>query len=198
MKIGGAQLICLVAGVFLLALGSGLAGGRWAIEREGLLSPKPSQVDQIPDESKPAEPVTNAPAEATPSLSPSETSTLPPAATEQNPPLPFAAGMGQSPASAGPASTPVAGPPADKASKSPVRYVVQAVSTPSRNDASAARKRIMNAGYSAGIFEVDLGERGKWYRVYIGPYDTETEAQQVLTSVKQISGFTSSFVKPLE
>jgi len=192
MNIRIGQLICLVTGVFLLALGSGLAGGRWAIQREGILSSKPSRVDQIPDESKPAEPLTKAPSESASDAVSVDTLTLPPVTTEQNLPLP-------SPDMVPSASNvPAAGPPADKLLKPPIRYVVQAVSTPSRNDASVARKKIMNAGYSAGIFEVDLGERGKWYRVYIGPFDTETEAMQVLTSVKQISGFTSSFVKPLE
>ena len=192
MNIRIGQLICLVTGVFLLALGSGLAGGRWAIQREGILSSKPSRVDQIPDESKPAEPLTKAPSESASDAVSVDTLTLPPVTTEQNLPLP-SPDMVQSSSNA-----PAAGLSADKPSKSPIRYVVQAVSTPSRNDASVARKKIMNAGYSAGIFEVDLGERGKWYRVYIGPFDTETEAMQVLTSVKQISGFTSSFVKPLE
>lgn len=192
MNIRIGQLICLVAGVFLLSLGSGLAGGRWAVHREGILSPKPSRVDQIPDEPKPAEPLTKTPAGSASDTGSVNTPTLPSLTTEQNLPLP--------PPHIDPSlsTAPAAGPSADKPSKPPIRYVVQAVSTPSRNDAAVARKKIMGSGYSAGIFEVDLGERGKWYRVYIGPYDTETEAQQVLASVKQIPGFTSSFVKPLE
>ncbi len=191
MNIRIGQLICLVAGVFLLGLGSGLAGGRWAIQREGILSSRPSRVDQISDEPKPAEPLANTPSGSASDTSSLDTSTLPSVTTEQNLPLP-------SPDIVPSSNAPDVRPSTDKPSKPPIRYVVQAVSTPSRNDAATARKKIMSSGYSAGIFEVDLGERGKWYRVYIGPYDTETEAQQVLASVKQIPGFTSSFVKPLE
>jgi cell division septation protein DedD len=78
------------------------------------------------------------------------------------------------------------------------KFVVQIISTPNREDASSARNKVMDAGFPAGVFEADLGKKGKWYRIYVGPYDTESEAQAVLGSVQGIPGFASSFVKPLE
>jgi cell division protein FtsN len=72
------------------------------------------------------------------------------------------------------------------------------MSTSDRSDASAARNRIMAEGFPAGIFEANLGEKGRWYRVYVGPYENEAEAQQVLESVRLIPGFKASFVKSLD
>jgi cell division protein FtsN len=193
MKMSVGQLICLVVGVFLLSLGSGLAGGRWAVQRMNLSLQQPSQAEEIPDNPRSTEPSAEAPSSSEPRVGSGETSTLPSITTGQNlPAQPSDMSAGDT------VNGGTAGESEEKPPGASLRYVVQAVSTPSRNDASTARRKIMVAGYPAGIFEVDLGERGKWYRVYIGPYDSEAEAQQVLELVRQIPGFTSSFVKPLE
>jgi cell division protein FtsN len=78
------------------------------------------------------------------------------------------------------------------------KYVIQALSTSSQADATATRKKILNEGFAAGVFEADLGAKGRWFRVYIGPYDSEGEAQLALQSIRKIPGFAKSFVKPLE
>jgi cell division protein FtsN len=76
--------------------------------------------------------------------------------------------------------------------------MIQAISTSNQEDASNSRRQLMAEGFPAGIFEADLGERGKWYRVYIGPYDSEAEARLGLEAVQKIPGFEASFVKSLD
>lgn len=86
----------------------------------------------------------------------------------------------------------------EPSAESQVNYVIQAMSTSNRTDAYAARKRIMAEGFPAGIFEADLPGRGTWYRVYIGPYETETEARPALEAVRDIPGFAESFLKKID
>jgi len=78
------------------------------------------------------------------------------------------------------------------------RYVIQVHSTTTRADASEARNEMIGAGFPAGIFEADLGERGLWYRIYVGPYDSEYEAQIQLESIREMAGYGSSFIKALD
>jgi cell division protein FtsN len=78
------------------------------------------------------------------------------------------------------------------------KYMIQAISTSDNEDAGAARKKLMAEGFPAGIFEADLGARGKWYRVYVGPYGSDEEAQQAVKAVHRIPGFEASFVKSLD
>ncbi len=77
------------------------------------------------------------------------------------------------------------------------KIVVQVLSTQNRNDATTARNRMIQAGFPSGVFEVNLGEKGIWYRVYVGPFEDESTAQAALQSVKAMPGFESSFMKPL-
>ena len=80
----------------------------------------------------------------------------------------------------------------------PIRFVIQVLSTAKRIDARVARDKIMAADFPAGVFEANIPERGRWYRVYVGPYDTPDEARIALEVVQDIPGFEESFVKALE
>jgi cell division septation protein DedD len=171
---GFKQLVCLITGVFLLALGGGLMGGRLAASaRIAGTMEEPRETTATPVV-VPDEP---APVDLTTPATPSETVAPRPVPAETPPPP------------AGPVAAPA---------HSRLSFVVQATATPSRADARNARKKMMAAGLPAGIFEADLGARGTWYRVYVGPYETEAEARQVLDAVRAIPGYGESFVKPLE
>lgn len=186
MKMAPAQLVFLILGVLLISLGGGLAGGRIVAERSetspldsSYKPPKdltaPSS-EQFPDESSPLFPFKDKAKTAEPAL-PDSTS---PPTTEKTKDGSTETGS-------------------IKTFVEPIpRFVIQAVSTSSREDARVARRKIMAAGFPAGVFEVDLGERGRWYRVYIGPYDREDEASEILNAVRAVPGFKESFLKPLE
>jgi cell division protein FtsN len=47
-------------------------------------------------------------------------------------------------------------------------YLVQVASLSSLKDAEATKARLATKGYSATIAEVDLGEKGYWYRIRVG------------------------------
>ena len=86
----------------------------------------------------------------------------------------------------------------EPAGESQSKYVIQAMSTSNRDDARTARDTILAAGFHAGIFEADLPGRGKWYRVYVGPYESEDDARRAIGTVQNIPGFEGSFLKEME
>jgi cell division septation protein DedD len=198
MKIRLLRLICLIAGVAFLAFGAGLIGGHIMQRAE---SPDAHVTQEATPSSQPQEPA-GAPA-ASPQL---ETEKAP----ENEDMAAFPISYGALPEKESietiapvveesflPKQTLSAGQK-EAAPQREKKYVVQVLSTPNRPDAAEARNKMITAGYPAGIFEVDLGEKGMWYRIYVGPYDTESEARAVQDSVSKIAGFASSFVKALE
>jgi cell division protein FtsN len=186
MKIGLAQLICLILGVFLLSFGGGLYGGRLAAERQARTLRESTATSAAHSPNSVTTPATAVPQDqkkATPDLLLS----LPaiPEKPQQNPP---SAKNADSPRS----------PESQPSKTAGTRFMIQAISTSNQEDASNSRRQLMAEGFPAGIFEADLGERGKWYRVYIGPYDSEAEARLGLEAVQKIPGFEASFVKSLD
>lgn len=225
MKMKLLQFICLVVGVGLLSFGAGLYSGRMGggkaeapLASQKVIPPEPAAITPLPEEQAPAaqdaqlEQERQAPPPA--ALAQPKVIDLPKIAEQkiEKKPIPK------------PEPTPVyrVRAPKESAPEPPIlegsylgdqspsldekeagrslgpRYVVQVISSPSRTDAIAARNKIMGAGFPAGIFEADLGAKGKWYRIYVGPYDNEFEAKAALDSVQEVSGYTSSFVKALE
>ena len=77
-------------------------------------------------------------------------------------------------------------------------YAVQVLSTQNLTDARLAERTFKAKGFPAQVFEVDLGDKGKWYRVYVGPYKSEAEAGWVAKDVRANPEFQKSFVKFLE
>ena len=77
-------------------------------------------------------------------------------------------------------------------------FAVQVLSTQNLNDAREAEGRLKTKGFPAQVFEVDLGNKGKWYRVYVGPYKSEKEAEWAAKDVRANPEFQKSFVKFLE
>ncbi len=79
-----------------------------------------------------------------------------------------------------PAKAPVAAPTAAPAAAAKPTagsaYVVQVASFPQQSDAQALKERLAQKGYNAYTQDADLGAKGVWHRVYIGPFDDSATA----------------------
>lgn len=102
--------------------------------------------------------------------------------------------------------TPVAAPPVEKLEPQTVEstslpaavpagtYSVQVGSFSSRVDADRLKKDLLTKGYAVFVAEADLGAKGVWYRVRLGPYsDAEMakKALQIADLKDKIKGFVS-------
>jgi len=73
-------------------------------------------------------------------------------------------------------------------------YAVQIGSFGAAGDAMTLKKKMLDKDYPAFMVEADLGKKGLWYRVRIGPYADSTAAklaQKLLEKKEQIKGFVS-------
>ena len=73
-------------------------------------------------------------------------------------------------------------------------HAVQIGSFGSVGDAIALKKKMLAKDYPAFVAEADLGKKGLWYRVRIGPYKnsaTAQIAQKILEEREHIKGFVS-------
>ncbi len=73
-------------------------------------------------------------------------------------------------------------------------YAVQVGSFAAAGDAGAFKQKLLTKGYPAFVAEADLGAKGLWYRVKIGPYGDAKDAKSVLQLIdnnEQIKGFVS-------
>ncbi|HSV43377.1 MAG TPA: SPOR domain-containing protein [Candidatus Bathyarchaeia archaeon] len=72
-------------------------------------------------------------------------------------------------------------------------YTIQVLSSKDKSATEIALKKVQGNGFAdAYIRSADLGERGTWYRIYIGQFSTKAQADQQLSSVKQ--KYASAFV----
>lgn len=93
--------------------------------------------------------------------------------------------------------TPEVTPPTPNANKMPGvtkggDWVVQVFSSQSAADAGTLRDKLNAKGYPAYITEADLGKKGIWYRVNLGPYADKNIAQQAQAYAEtkdQLKGF---------
>jgi DedD protein len=63
-------------------------------------------------------------------------------------------------------------------------YLVQAASFRRSEDARALQAKLGQKGYAAFTEEAHLGEKGVWYRVYVGPFATDTAAAAAVARLK--------------
>ena len=73
-------------------------------------------------------------------------------------------------------------------------HAVQIGSFGSVGDAIALKKKMLAKDYPAFVAEADLGKKGLWYRVRIGPYKNSATAhiaQKILEEREHIKGFVS-------
>ncbi len=90
-----------------------------------------------------------------------------------------------------PTPAPAQGLPAAVAGGS---HAVQVGSFSAPKDANALRQKLVKLDYPAFVVEADLGAKGRWYRVRVGPYadaDQAKVAQAVLEKREKIKGFVS-------
>jgi len=73
-----------------------------------------------------------------------------------------------------------------------IPFTIQVASFKERNLAEKVLDDVKDKNYPAYIMPRDLGEKGVWYRVYIGKFETKSEAQEFLTQVKQ--NYPNSFI----
>lgn len=91
-----------------------------------------------------------------------------------------------------PAKSPVVSPPPPAKAVAPVvaspvapgGYLVQAAAFPRREDARALQTKLGQKGYAAFTEEAQLGAKGVWYRVYVGPYATAGAADAAVARLK--------------
>ena len=62
---------------------------------------------------------------------------------------------------------------------------LQVASYKGRESAAGLLEKLSAEGYSGSVQVADLGERGTWYRVRIGPYGSEEEAKRVLDKLRK-------------
>ena len=68
---------------------------------------------------------------------------------------------------------------------SEVPYVIQAYSFQNKTRADAIVSIMKSQGYPAYVLMSDLGDKGVWYRVRVGEYKNQQEAQQILEKLKK-------------
>lgn len=85
-------------------------------------------------------------------------------------------------ATASPAPTPVPGK--GSAAAAGVKWLVQTASFQEVGEARKLQERLAVKGYAVLIQEADLGPKGKWYRVIVGPYPSQTDADQTAARLK--------------
>ena len=62
-------------------------------------------------------------------------------------------------------------------------FAIQVYSFKDKNRADMALEKLRQKGYKAYIMISDLGARGLWYRVRVGTFPNEQEAQKALESI---------------
>ncbi|MCA9405283.1 MAG: SPOR domain-containing protein [Candidatus Omnitrophica bacterium] len=73
-----------------------------------------------------------------------------------------------------------------------IPYTIQAASFKDKASAEEVATKMREKGYLAFVVGRDLGAKGTWYRVYVGEFNTKTEADTSLTEVKK--DYKDSFV----
>ncbi len=100
-------------------------------------------------------------------------------------------------------STPVAPPTPRVQAPAPRREgaLIYAVNVSSfRNAAAAAVEvaRLQARGSQARAIRTNLENKGVWYRVYVGQYETEAEAQQARAEILKDTDYSTAYVRPIE
>ena len=72
-------------------------------------------------------------------------------------------------------------------------YVIQVLSSKELKATETSLKKVKENGFAdAYVQSVNLGDKGIWYRIYIGQYSSMDQAKSALTSVKE--KYTSAFI----
>lgn len=63
-------------------------------------------------------------------------------------------------------------------------YLIQAASFTKGEDAQALSARLRSKNHAVFVQTADLGDRGTWYRVMVGPFDSASAAERVVTRLQ--------------
>ncbi len=106
-----------------------------------------------------------------------------PAATDTLPAAPAAA-VAPSAAPALKVATKTAAKPSAAASVKSESFQVQVASFPRADEAGVLQERLTKKGYEVYVQQVDLGKKGLWYRVNVGPLPSADSAQKTADRLK--------------
>ena len=73
-----------------------------------------------------------------------------------------------------------------------IPFTIQVLSSKDQNKAEKKLEEIKKKGYDAFISAKDLGDKGLWYRVYVGKFNTKQEAEAQLNKVQ--ADYPGSFI----
>jgi cell division septation protein DedD len=68
-----------------------------------------------------------------------------------------------------------------------VVYQIQIASFRGQAEATRFQKKLFNAGFSAFIRSINLTKKGRWYRVYAGPYSSKNAAERAQSEVYKLT-----------
>lgn len=71
-------------------------------------------------------------------------------------------------------------------------YTIQIASFQKQSMADNLKKELEGNNYAAYVASRDLGSKGTWYRVYVGQYESKTQAETALNDIKK--SYSNSFV----
>jgi len=65
-----------------------------------------------------------------------------------------------------------------------IPFTIQTASYKERTMAEKAASKMKDKGYPAFVSSADLGDKGIWYRIYVGRFQTKTQAEEFLSKLK--------------
>jgi cell division septation protein DedD len=71
-------------------------------------------------------------------------------------------------------------------------FTIQVYSFQDKRRAQTALQALKNSGYSAFLIMSDLGEKGIWWRVRVGPIEDEASAHKMLNEIRK--NYNSGFI----
>ena len=73
-----------------------------------------------------------------------------------------------------------------------VPFTIHVSSFQDKTKADKITGELTKKGYNPSIVSMNLGDKGTWYRIYVGKYDTKAQAEEVLVKIKE--EYKSSFI----
>ncbi|UCD56027.1 MAG: SPOR domain-containing protein [Candidatus Hydrogenedentota bacterium] len=88
-------------------------------------------------------------------------------------------------------------PPPEKKEVPKGHYAIQVSSSQDKAMAISQAQVLKRKAFPAYIEAINLGAKGRWFRVMIGPFRTKAEAEKVLSRLAEDSSFAGSYVRYL-
>jgi cell division septation protein DedD len=88
-------------------------------------------------------------------------------------------------------------PPAKIKTSAGMHYAVQISSSQNKTKSVAMVDLLKTKGFDAYVEQIDLGAKGLFYRIMVGPFETEKEAKKVQTQLSADSKFSGAYIRHL-